>query len=85
MTSPTSPQPFKEIIDKGFQGGAVLSNRELLIEQGDQPKFHKPRAVPFVLKNKVEKELGRLQSLGIISPVQFANWAAPVVPVLKVL
>ena len=48
-----------------------------------QPKFHKPRKVPFSLKEKVEHELEHLQEAGIISPVKYAKWAAPVVPVLK--
>ena len=39
--------------------------------------------MPFVFKEKVEAELDRLQSLGIISPVQFSRWAAPIVPVVK--
>ena len=32
---------------------------------------------------KVEQELTRLQQQGIISPVNFSSWAAPIVPVLK--
>lgn len=35
------------------------------------------------MKSKVEEELERLQALGIIEPVQFSRWAAPIVPVLK--
>ena len=31
----------------------------------------------------MEEELARLQKQGIINPVQFADWAAPIVPVLK--
>ena len=47
------------------------------------PKFFKARTIPFALKAKVETELERLESLGIIIPVQHSNWAAPVVPVVK--
>ena len=47
------------------------------------PKFYKARPVPLALKGKVEEELERLQSEGIISPVQFSKWAAPIVPVMK--
>ena len=47
------------------------------------PKFYKARSVPLALKGKVEEELERLQSAGIISPVQFSKWAAPIVPVMK--
>ncbi|PIK36370.1 hypothetical protein BSL78_26804 [Apostichopus japonicus] len=47
------------------------------------PKFHEPRSVPYAMRNKVEAELDRLQSEGIITPIQFADWAAPIVPILK--
>ena len=35
------------------------------------------------MTGKVEEELERLVSEGIIEPVQFADWAAPIVPVVK--
>ena len=35
------------------------------------------------MRSKVEEELAQLQRQGIITPVQFADWAAPIVPVLK--
>ena len=37
----------------------------------------------FVFKEKGQAELDRLQSLGIISPVPFSRWSAPIVPVVK--
>ena len=47
------------------------------------PKFCKPRPVPFSLRKKVEEELERLEKEGIIRKCQFAEWAAPIVPILK--
>jgi len=35
------------------------------------------------MRQKVDDELQRLQKEGIIEPVQFAEWAAPIVPILK--
>ena len=46
------------------------------------PKFCKARPVPYAMCSKVE-ELERLTSEGIIEPVRFADWAAPIVPVMK--
>ena len=40
--------------------------------------------MPFVLREKIEQELDRLTSEGIIQPVKTAKWAAPIVPVVKV-
>ena len=47
------------------------------------PRFCKARQVPYALRQKVEEELNRLVMEGIIEPVQYAQWAAPIVPVLK--
>ena len=47
------------------------------------PKFHKARVLPFAMKEKVEKELERLEKEGVISPVKHSEWAAPIVPVSK--
>ena len=35
------------------------------------------------MKEMVEKELHRLENLGVIKPVKSSKWAAPIVPVLK--
>ena len=48
------------------------------------PKFCKARPVPYALKAKVEAELNRLEKNGVIRHVEFAQWAAPMVPIVKV-
>ena len=53
------------------------------IDNDCRPRFEKPRQIPFAMWEKVEKELDRLLALGIIRPVQFSDWATPIVPVLK--
>ena len=47
------------------------------------PRFCKARTVSYALRARVEDELERLVELGVIEPVQFADWAAPIVPVMK--
>ncbi|XP_024921034.1 uncharacterized protein K02A2.6-like [Cynoglossus semilaevis] len=56
---------------------------KLHIDPNATPRFYKPRVVPYAMKQKVEEELERLQALGVIEPVQFSRWAAPIVPVMK--
>lgn len=53
------------------------------VDTAAEPRFYKPRPVPFALRQRVEQELERLQRDGIIEPVKFSEWAAPVVPVVK--
>ena len=48
-----------------------------------QPRFYKPRPVAYALKNFEEQELDCLQREGVITPVRFSDWVAPIVPVVK--
>ena len=56
---------------------------KLNVNQDAHPRFFKPRPVAYALKDKVDKELTRLQDLRLIVPVQSSEWAAPIVPVVK--
>ena len=53
------------------------------LDPSAQPCFCKARTVPYALKGKIEKELDRLMKQGVIEPIAFSEWAAPIVPVLK--
>ena len=48
-----------------------------------KPRYFKPRSVPYILKKKIEDELGGLERKRTISPVEFSEWATPIVPILK--
>ena len=39
--------------------------------------------MPYALRARVEDELERLVELGVLEPVQFADWAAPIVLCMK--
>ena len=79
----------EEILDKhktvfkNELGKAEGMTAKFHINQEAQPKFFKARPVPYALRARVEKELARLEAEGIIQPVQFSHWAAPIVPVVK--
>ena len=83
-----SPQ-LQRILDKNkvvfVEGLGMLKGIEAKIsaDPGATPKFLKARPVPYALKAKVEQELERLQKEGIMSAVDFTEWAAPIVSVVK--
>ena len=56
---------------------------KIYVDPEAKPKFVKARSVPYSMKVKIEEELARLTSQGILEPVRFADWATPIVPVIK--
>ena len=76
-----------------LESHATLFNEELGLMKGRTAKLHvdpavPPRfcqacTVPYALRDKVTQELDRLERLGIIEPVPYSDWAAPIVPVVK--
>ena len=53
------------------------------VPEGVQPRFFKPRPVSHALRGRVEEELDKLEEQGVWRKVQYARWAAPIVPVPK--
>ena len=61
---------------KGFKA-------QVHIDPAVTPRFCKVRAIPYAYRTMVNAELDSLVEQGILTPVQFAEWAALIVPVLK--
>ncbi|KAJ8713190.1 hypothetical protein PYW08_008494 [Mythimna loreyi] len=56
---------------------------KLQLSNDAKPIFFKARPIAFALRDKVDKELERLVNLGVLKPVKHADYASPIVPVLK--
>lgn len=56
---------------------------ELQVDSEVKPIFCKPRPIPLAFKELVNEELKELESKGVITPVENAEWGTPLVPVLK--
>ena len=84
-----SPNPAQSVLQRHkevFQGGlGALQGYEakIMVDLKATPRFHKARTVPYAYRELVEKELDRLVQEGILEPVEFADWASLIVPVLK--
>ena len=48
-----------------------------------QPVYRKARPVPYNSREVVENELDRLESMGVIKPIEHTEWAAPILTVKK--
>jgi len=56
---------------------------KLSVNASVTPVFCKACPVPYSMLPLVEKELEQMVQQEVLEPVQFADWAAPIVPILK--
>jgi len=68
-----------ELFEPGL-GKLKVFKAKIHVDPQAKPKFCK---VPYAMKTQVEEQISQLEKDGIIEPVQYADWAAPIVPVLK--
>ena len=69
-----------------FQSGlGTLQGTEarIHVDKDAKPIYCKARPVPYLLKAKIENKIQQLVDEGTIEPVQFSEWAAPIVPIVK--
>jgi len=64
-------------------GTLVGYQAQIQVDPTATPKFCKARTVPYAYCSLVNEELDRLVKYGILTPVKVADWAAPIVPILK--
>lgn len=55
----------------------------IFVDPTAQPRYFKPRPVPYALRDQLTQELDRLEAEGTIEKVQFSDWAAPIVTIVK--
>ena len=74
--------PYSEVFEEGL-GTFTAPKAKIHVDVDAVPKFRKTRPVPYAMKGKIEEELKRLQEEGAIESVQFSEWSAPIVPIMK--
>ena len=64
--------------------GTIKSfSAKLSLKAGEEPKFFKPRSVPYAVRGAIDEELDRLEQQGILKKVTHSEWATPIVAVPK--
>ena len=74
-------QKYSNVFQKGL-GTPTGFKANIIVDPSAPPKYCKPRSVPYFYET-VEKELNRLVAKGTLEPMEVAEWAAPIVSVLK--
>ena len=64
-------------------GYCTTATASLVLRDNAQPKYCKPRKLPFAIKPVVGAELDRLENDGVIERVSHSDWATPIVVVRK--
>lgn len=69
-----------------FESSLGLCNKmkaSLTLKPDTKPIFRKARPVAFAAQEPIEAELKRLQLMGVITPIDYSDYAAPIVVVRK--
>ena len=72
------PMLFKEELGK-FKGVQA----KVHVDGDWAPIFFKPRPLPYSMRKKAEEDLQRLKQDEVTEPVEYSDWAEPIIPVLK--
>lgn len=73
---------FPEVFADGI-GLAKKFTASIQLKPDSRPVFRKARTVPFALRDRIEAELSKMVSDGVLEPVQYSEYATPIVPVIQ--
>ncbi|KAH9581803.1 hypothetical protein MS3_00008831 [Schistosoma haematobium] len=73
---------FSTIFQPGL-GRCSVMKATLRLKTGAKPVFRPKRPVPYATLQTVDEELNRLQQQGVITPVSYSAWTAPIVIIKK--
>ena len=64
--------------------GTIIGHKaDIQVKDGVSPVFCEARPVPYAVKEKVDREIERLEHDGVIKKVETSEWASPIVCVPK--
>ncbi|XP_039449423.1 uncharacterized protein K02A2.6-like [Culex pipiens pallens] len=80
--APALKSAFPKVFSKNL-GLCTKTKVKLELKENCRPVFCPKRPVAYAMVEAVDRELDRLQQLNIITPIDYSEWAAPIVVVRK--
>ena len=75
-------QKLAQLLEEGLET-LQGTKAKIHVEPTATPIFHEARPVPYALREEIELDVERIERAGTIEPVQYSEWATPIVPVMK--
>ena len=75
-------QKHAQLLEEGLET-LQGTKAKIHVEPTATPIFHEARPVPYALREEIELDVERIERAGTIEPVQYSEWATPIVPVMK--
>ena len=75
-------QKHAQLLEEGLET-LQGTKAKIHVEPTATPIFHEARPVPYALREEIELDVERIERSGTIEPVQYSEWATPIVPVMK--
>uniref|UniRef100_A0A914VKS3 RNA-directed DNA polymerase n=1 Tax=Plectus sambesii TaxID=2011161 RepID=A0A914VKS3_9BILA len=73
---------FPSVFESGL-GHCTKVKAHLELKENVRPTFIRPRPLPFAVYDSTTAEIDRLVTEGVVSAVDYSDWAAPIVVVAK--
>jgi hypothetical protein len=54
------------------------------MKENTKPVFMRARAIPYAMREKVERGLERLEAECVLTKTSTSEWATPIVPIVKI-
>ena len=89
VTSTDTSKKLEQLLEKHeevFRAGLGTFSRppvSIFVDADVVPKFCPARSVPYAWRGAVDSQLSRMEDAGIIESVAHAEWASPIVPMIK--
>ena len=86
---PHAPETLHDLLEEHkvvFEESLGMLNgfkAKIFVDPSVSPRFCIARSAPYSIQILVDEKLDQLVKERVIEPVQYADWAAPIVPVLK--